>query len=110
MLPTQISGHHTWYVDTVGKVCNVFTSDPSQELSLLSEDDNIVTLQQLIMNTEGGERQSEDTNLKVTDIEVSPGHSDVTGLPHVVRTVKPAQELPVLQDDEDGRRHGVHGN
>ena len=49
-------------------------------------------------------------NLEITDIEVRSGHSDITGLPHVVRTVKPAQQLAVLQDDEDGGRHGVHGN
>ena len=45
------------------------------------------------------------SNLEITDIEVRPGPCDITGLSHVVRTVKPAQELPVFQDDEDGRGH-----
>ena len=49
-------------------------------------------------------------HLEITNIEVRPSHCDITGLSHVVRTVKPAQELPVFQDDEDGRGHGVHGN
>ena len=52
----------------------------------------------------------ESTNLEITDIEVCTGHSDITGLPHVIRTVKPAQQLAVLQDDEDGGGHRVHGN
>ena len=52
----------------------------------------------------------ESTNLEITDIEVCTGHSDITGLPHVIRTVKPAQQLAVLQDDEDGGGHRVNSN
>ena len=50
------------------------------------------------------------TYLEITDVELSAGHGDVAGLPHVVRAVEPAQQLAVLHDDEDGRGHGVHGH
>ena len=50
------------------------------------------------------------TYLEITDVELSAGHGDVAGLPHVVRAVKPAEQLSVLKDDEDGGRHGIHSN
>ena len=79
----------------------------TERTALLSEDNNVVTLQH---NIDSASEELGCVHLEVTDIEVCPSHGDVTGLPHVVGTVKPTEELPVLQDHEDGRGHRVHSH
>lgn len=61
-----------WYVDTIGEVSDALAADPSYEETVLREYDHVMSL-------------------KITDVKLPPAHSNIAGLSHVVRAVKPTQ-------------------